>query len=137
MNVFKELWKLKFFNLQLEDLKNSSFKDRIDYILSSLAIGQREMIREQYIHVLTSHSSKYNISEFFVNFYWSLFALQYCVSFSHTTKRISYIYTYTPSVWIFFPFSSPWSNEFPVLYSWFSLVILLCVCTHTHMHTRA
>ena len=93
------------------------------------------MIREQYIHVLTSHSSKYNISEFFVNFYWSPFALQYCVSFNHTTKRISYVYTYTPSVWIFFPFSSPWSNEFPVLYSWFS-VILLCVCTHTHAHTR-
>ena len=35
----------------------------------------------------------------FFFFNWSIIALQCCVSFSHATKQVSYMYTYIPSLW--------------------------------------
>ena len=39
----------------------------------------------------------------FINFYWSVVALQYCVSFYCTAKQISYMYTYIPYFLDFLP----------------------------------
>ena len=36
-------------------------------------------------------------------FYWTIVALQCCVIFYHTTKWISYLYTYIRSFWYFLP----------------------------------
>ena len=57
--------------------------------------------------------------------YWSIVALQYCVSLHSTANWMSYRYTYIPS---FVDFLLIWVTaehwvEFPVLYSRFSLVI--------------
>ena len=42
--------------------------------------------------------------EFFkINFYWSIFALQCCVSFYYTAKWVSYTYTFISSFLDFLP----------------------------------
>ena len=56
------------------------------------------------------------------NFYWSTVALQSWVSFYCTAKWIRDSYTNTYHFWIFFPFRSPQSTEFPELYRRYSLV---------------
>ena len=71
--------------------------------------------------LILSHSFK---KIFLINFYWSIVALQCCVSFYRTAKWISYTYTYIPSFWDFLPIyvtTEHWV-EFPELYSRFSLV---------------
>ena len=72
----------------------------------------------------------------FVLFFWSIVALQCCVSFCCMANWISYAYTYIHSFLELLPIRSPqiiehWV-EFPVLYSTFSLVtyfIHSSVCT--------
>ena len=65
----------------------------------------------------------------FLFFYWSIIALECCISFSYTVKRISYMYTYIPTLWRL-PYTQPHSTplvitehqaELPVLYSNFPL----------------
>ena len=71
-------------------------------------------------------------------------ALQCCVSFYWTAKRISYTYTYIPSFWISFSLRSPQSTEFLELYSRFSFrsdqisrsVVSDSLRPHESQHTR-
>ena len=60
---------------------------------------------------------------FFLN--WSTVALQGCVNFCCTAKWISHMCTYIPSSLDFLPIyvSKEHYVEFPMLYSWFSLII--------------
>ena len=60
---------------------------------------------------------------FFLNCYWSIVALQCCVSFYCAAKWINYPYTYILSLFELFLCRSPQGTEFPELYSGFSLVI--------------
>ena len=46
-----------------------------------------------------------------INFYWSIVALQFCVSFCCRAKWIRDTHTYIPFFWISFPFRSPQSSE--------------------------
>ena len=60
----------------------------------------------------------------FLNFYWSIVVLQWCISFYCIAKWISYaLYTYTPLSFISFPFKSAQSTRVPWAYSRFSLVM--------------
>ena len=65
-----------------------------------------------------------SLSLFFLNFYWSVVALQCCVSFCYKAKWISLCIHISPLLGISFPVRSTqdWV-EFLVLYSRFSLVI--------------
>ena len=56
---------------------------------------------------------------------WSIVALQCCVSFSYTTKWISYIYTHITSVFGFPSHLGYHRSLSPVLYSRLSLVICI------------
>ena len=57
--------------------------------------------------------------------YWSIVALQYCLSFYCTVKYISHSYTYILSLWDFLRIQVTRVHlvKFPVLQSMFSLVI--------------
>ena len=61
----------------------------------------------------------------FLNFYRSIVALQWCISFLLYSKANKlYVYIYPLYFWISFPFRSPeYWVAFPVLYSRFSLVM--------------
>ena len=59
----------------------------------------------------------------FLNFYWSIVALQYCIHFCCEAKWISYTYAYIPSFLDFLPVQVTRALvEFPVLSSRFWLV---------------
>ena len=79
-----------------------------------------------------------NISEFLLIFI-GVYLLYNIVLASIIQQSISAMHIHISPLFGFPSICSPQHNEFPVLYNWFSLVIL-CVCvrahTHKHMHTR-
>ena len=58
----------------------------------------------------------FHLQFFKTNLYWSIAALQCCQFLLYS--KVSQLYIYIPPIffWIFFPFRSPESIEFPVLY---------------------
>ena len=121
-------------------LKIPVFKDRIDYILSSLAIWTKRNQRTIYPRTYKPQQ-QILIFQSFLLIFIGVYLLYNIVLASIIQQSISAMHIHISPLFGFPSICSPQHNEFPVLYNWFSLVILcVCVCvrahTHKHMHTR-
>ena len=81
-------------------------------------------------HNKTQHSFIHSFIHLFIHLYWSIIALQWCVSFCFITKWISYTYTYipiSPPSWV----SLPSSLSHPSRWSQSTKLISLCYAAET------